>query len=462
MGWAWWESGQLAGAAELERERGDLDAAEGHALRCLELSLSLGDRRRAVLTAAKLAVIAAERGDAERAGRLWGAIESEQTSRPVRQWENDREELEALVLGADGPAFARRAHGGPSAVNRRGGRPRPALVVRAEPDDLETGALMGAVADGWGFDVEEAEYAAVGAGSYHWEVSDRDGERRFLTVDDLDQKSWLGDTRESAYEGLERAFATAVGLRNAGLAFVVAPIPTSLGDALRRIGPRHTLALFPFVDGQAGQYGHYDAGMRGALLSMLAELHLATPEVASVARSIGLELPGRRHLHAALQELNQTWSGGPFSEPARQMVAAHASDVAELISLADRLAAEVEQRGSTWVVTHGEPHSANVMRVGSSHLLVDWDTVGLASRERDLWMLIDDGTEDLAVYTDATGHHVDLDAVDFFRLTWDLKDLAEYLNVLRAPHLENEDTVRAYEGVTNCVTSRDQWAALLG
>ena len=107
IGWAWWESGQLSGAAELERERGDLDAAEGHALRCLELSLGLGDRRRVVLTAAKLAVIVAERGDAELAGRLWGAIESEQTSRPVRQWENDRQKLEALVLRVDGPAFVR-------------------------------------------------------------------------------------------------------------------------------------------------------------------------------------------------------------------------------------------------------------------------------------------------------------------------------------------------------------------
>jgi hypothetical protein len=59
-----------------------------------------------VLTAAKLAVIAAERGDAERAGRLWGGIESEHASRPVRQWENHREELEVLVLRVDGPAFA--------------------------------------------------------------------------------------------------------------------------------------------------------------------------------------------------------------------------------------------------------------------------------------------------------------------------------------------------------------------
>jgi predicted ATPase len=105
IGWTWWESGQLAWAAELERARGELDAAGRHALRSLELSRGLGDRRSAMLTAGKLAVIAAERGDAEQAGRLWGAIESEHASGPVRQWENRRRELEALVLRVDGSAF---------------------------------------------------------------------------------------------------------------------------------------------------------------------------------------------------------------------------------------------------------------------------------------------------------------------------------------------------------------------
>lgn len=77
-------------------------------------------------------------------------------------------------------------------------------------------------------------------------------------------------------------------------------------------------------------------------------------------------------------------------------------------------------------------------------------------------MLVEDGTEDLAIYTNATGHHIDPDALDFFRLTWDLKDLAEYLNVLRSTHRESEDTLRAYEGLTTCVPSRDQWSGLLG
>jgi hypothetical protein len=59
-----------------------------------------------VFTAAELAVIAAERGDAERAGRLWGAVESEVSSGPVGgPWERRHEELERLVLCANGAAF---------------------------------------------------------------------------------------------------------------------------------------------------------------------------------------------------------------------------------------------------------------------------------------------------------------------------------------------------------------------
>jgi hypothetical protein len=56
-----------------------------------------------VFTAAELAILAAERRDHERAGRLWGAVESEVNDGAVGQWEDRHEELENLVLRADGP-----------------------------------------------------------------------------------------------------------------------------------------------------------------------------------------------------------------------------------------------------------------------------------------------------------------------------------------------------------------------
>jgi predicted ATPase/class 3 adenylate cyclase len=105
-GWAWWEAGQLQTAATLERELGNLDAAEGYALRALELSIGLGDRPHVVFAAADLAAIAAARGETERAGRLWGAIESEAGAGGIAYWDRERGAFEALVLGVDGPAFS--------------------------------------------------------------------------------------------------------------------------------------------------------------------------------------------------------------------------------------------------------------------------------------------------------------------------------------------------------------------
>jgi spectinomycin phosphotransferase len=131
--------------------------------------------------------------------------------------------------------------------------------------------------------------------------------------------------------------------------------------------------------------------------------------------------------------------------------------------LFDRLSAEVAARSRDWVVTHGEPHAANVISEGDRHALVDWDTVALAPPERDLWIL-DDGDDACAagsIYTDATGYQPDQAALDFFRLGWDLADIAAFTNVLRSPHIEDADTAKAYAGLTICLATRDRWASLL-
>jgi spectinomycin phosphotransferase len=335
--------------------------------------------------------------------------------------------------------------------------------VKALPEDFDVSALIGFLADGWGFAVEAAEYAAVGAGSFHWLIHDLEGTRGFITVDDLDRKPWLGETRDAAFDGLRRAFDTAIALRERGLGFVVAPIPTRRGETVRRIGPRYTVALFPFVDGQAGRTGHHDtADERAAVVRMLAELHAATPAVGSVARRIDLDVPGRRDLESGLQEVNQTWLGGPFAELARQALASHASEIAELLTLADRLATDVARRSTNWVITHGEPHARNVMRTKRSRVLVDWDTVALAPPERDLWMVLGDRADEATVYAEATGHQPDPVAANFFRLIWDLADLAAYLEVLRSPHRDTADTVTALARLRDCVTVRKRWAPLLG
>jgi spectinomycin phosphotransferase len=334
--------------------------------------------------------------------------------------------------------------------------------VKDLPEEFDPGAIIGSLAAEWGFDAETIEYAPVGFGSYHWIASGSGGKRGFVTVDDLDKKPWLGDDRESAFDGLKRALGSAVALRDSGLDFVVAPILAASGEPVRRIGARYTVALFPFVDGRAGsKFAYETAEERTAVLAMLAQVHAVPSAIDPDARRVDLSLPGRGHIESALQEVDGTWVGGPFSEPARQALAAHAADVADLLALFDRLAREVAERTADWVITHGEPHPLNVMRTEDGYKLIDWDAAALAPPERDLWMLMEVGGDLTATYEETTGHRPDPVALDFFRLAWDLADLAAYIDVLRSPHRDSDDTAKAYQGLTKCVAIRDRWEAKL-
>ena len=329
--------------------------------------------------------------------------------------------------------------------------------MRSKPEGLADGAVAAALLDGWTFEAQTLRYAPVGAGSYHWEAVDASGTRRFVTVDDLGAKAWLGDTHDACFDGLRDAFAAAAALSEGGLDFVVAPLRTHDGEPLWRLDSRYAVALFPFADGETAAWGPYeDEADRLAVVAALTALHGAA--VPASLRTTGYELPGRHHLERALRELDDRWTGGPLSEPARLAVKAEAAELAELLALVDRLAADALRAGDRWVVTHGEPHRANIVRASTGPRLVDWDTVALGPPERDLWMLVESAADEAAdLYAETTGTPVGDGALDYFRLTWELKDVAEYLNVLRGPHVENDDTLREYTALTRCGTIRETW-----
>src|SRR5207247_5273704 len=119
--------------------------------------------------------------------------------------------------------------------------------VKAPPEGLDEAALSIAVADRWRIDVESMSYEAVGGGSHHWFLRSAGAGYRFLTVDDLGAKPWLGADHDSAFAGMEAAFGTARMLRASGLDFVVAPIPAADGAVVTRLDGRFSAALFPYV-----------------------------------------------------------------------------------------------------------------------------------------------------------------------------------------------------------------------
>jgi spectinomycin phosphotransferase len=321
-------------------------------------------------------------------------------------------------------------------------------AVRDKPNGIGDDEVRAALADGWGVKIAALRYAPVGFGSYHWTVDAADGTRWFVTVDDLDLKAWLGHTRATVLDGLRVAMDTAFALReSAGLRFVAAPVRACSGATVLPLGPRHAIAAFPLLPGNSGDFGaDLPASQRAELAQMLAALHQATPALARppVAR---VGLPLRAELDNALADLGRPWQGGPFAEPARALLTESATRVRELLATFDEMAAIVTAAPASYVITHGEPHPGNVLWNGTGATLIDWDTVGLAPPERDLWMIAASGGDELRRYADATGRPADPAVLAFYRLRWALDDIAMFLVELRAPHLRTPGAEHAWDAL---------------
>ena len=107
VGVAWWRAGMLAEAAALLLELGRIDEGEGHAREALAISDELRDRSGRIFGVGLIAWAAAERGDCEPAGRLWGAIEHEDAHAPLGGWRRHRDICEERIRAAEGATFDR-------------------------------------------------------------------------------------------------------------------------------------------------------------------------------------------------------------------------------------------------------------------------------------------------------------------------------------------------------------------
>jgi spectinomycin phosphotransferase len=315
--------------------------------------------------------------------------------------------------------------------------------VEDRPEGLADAEVAAVLAAHWALDVSDLRYLPVGFGGYHWSAEDAHGGRWFVTASDL--------ARYNSFAALEQAMSTAVRLAQAGLEFVVAPVPAASGSTACLTGSRYAITVSPFVDGTPGSWGELmTTADLAAVTGMLARLH-AVPADAGDVPVRALELPDRGVVEASLQERAGWWQTGPYGEPARVLVSERAASLAKALDTFDELTAELTSSPNELVITHGEPHCGNLIRSNDGLLLIDWDLVGLAPPERDLWWIVSDSGIEAARYAQLTGRAVSEVALSFYRLRWDLQDLAEFLAWFRGPHQRSADTETAWRALADIV-----------
>ena len=169
---------------------------------------------------------------------------------------------------------------------------------------------------------------------------------------------------------------------------------------------------------------------------------------------------GRGDLDAFLLDPGRPWDGGPFSQGAHRLAAARAADLARLAAGFDHLAAVTAPARADTVITHGEPHPANLMSAGGRLVLIDWDTAALAPPERDV-SLIAAGPGDADSYQRAAGRALDPAVIILYRLRWYLDDLSSAIRMFRRQHRDTPDTRQWQRSLAPMLEQLPGWLNLL-
>lgn len=335
--------------------------------------------------------------------------------------------------------------------------------MRTQPQDLNEDLIVGALAR-YLVRPTAMEYSPGGFGSHHWQAANAEAHSFFLTVDDLDAKlSGAHDTYDAVFGRLSRAFATVKALRDTvGLSFVVAPLAAQDGSLVQRLTDRHTLAVFPRLDGRsAGDNGEFTSNAdRFAVRARLTDLHKVDAKFVPQVRMDDFVVPNRAELMEAMDRLGRPWRTGPHGEWARALLASHSREVVALLDVYDRLAAELSTERERMVITHGEPRAANVIIVSRDFYLVDWDTVLLGLPERDLAAL-GGGEKILQAYQATTGTAVRQEGLDLYRNWFDLAEISGYIRGFRAPHVESADSAESWRNLVHFLRPRARWPGYL-
>lgn len=321
--------------------------------------------------------------------------------------------------------------------------------MQDEPAELSCDLVAGWLRRHWAVAPVEVTYAPVGFGGYHWVGVDDHGGRWFVTVNHLDPDgNWLGSDPDAAFDTLSVAAGTTGALAAQGFRFAVAPVPDRAGVLVRRVLPGWAMQVFPYLEGWSTADGSWqDPKERMRIAAVVGRLHAAAV-LAGVPRWTFV-IPCWSALTGALDDLARPWTGGPYAERTRMLLTDTQQSIRARRDRYDALAAELAASADAWVVTHGEPGSANVIRTrGGSMHLIDWDTVAVAPRERDLVHILDGSAEVLAAYQRTAGPVTPRPAaLELFTLWWALADICEFVQLFRHPHEDSADTAESWRSL---------------
>lgn len=248
-------------------------------------------------------------------------------------------------------------------------------------------------------------------------------------------------------------------LSDLGISHIIPPLPATDGHLWVEAGG-FRLVVYPFVVGVDG----YDAPMSAenwiALGAALRRIHDAAVPPDLLCRLPRETYDGR--WRAAVRRYLAEGLDGPFPDAIAAETAAFLRDrrdeIAALVNRTERLATVLAAAAPPFVLCHADLHAGNVhIAPGGDFYIVDWDTLVLAPRERDLmypgggqgFMGHTAAAEEALFYRGYGGVDVDRRALAYYRYERIVTDIAEFCHQLLASGDDGEDRPQAFRWLTN-------------
>lgn len=238
-------------------------------------------------------------------------------------------------------------------------------------------------------------------------------------------------------------------LHDQGVTQIIAPQPAQTGALWVQLGEFY-VALYPFVSGSDGyeisltdhhwiEFGRAFKGIHTAMLP---------PELAARIPRETYSDQGRTIVKQFQRQAAETPFPDPVSAQLADLLTQQEQTVSRLVRRAERLGAALQTRPSEFVLCHADIHAGNLLIEPNGTLhVVDWDTMLLAPKERDL-MFVGGGLfvnerrpeqEAVLFYQGYGPTQIDPVALAYYRYERIVQDIAAYCEQIFLTDAGNQD-----------------------
>jgi spectinomycin phosphotransferase len=222
-----------------------------------------------------------------------------------------------------------------------------------------------------------------------------------------------------------------------GVPNVLAPIRSRTGALSARHGASW-LTVYPFVEGGTGT----DTGLTerhwrelGALVGRLHTIEL--PPAVSELLTQETYRPTETYRPDAIDlvhRIDRAVADAPLADPPAALGRDRRDEILRVVECTEELGARLERAARPLVVCHADLHTWNMLIDGDGGLwVIDWDSVTLAPKERDLMFVVGGigaglvAPHETAWFLEAYGGaSIDPLALAYYRHAWAVQDLAGF------------------------------------